>query len=115
MDEQDQARYYLEEACMRIGFPQEFGQALAQYLGSAAAMNDMAHYLVTDQPHTLEEAADEAVTIVQERSTWIDIQRSEHAQQTYNAFVNRPREDEDEDDDNDGDSDDAGDEWFRIS
>lgn len=84
----------LEQAAIRAGFPAEFGLALADFLGGPKTMARMADYLVSARPQTVEEAADEAVALVEERSTWVERQRSEQAQAAYTAFVNRPREED---------------------
>lgn len=84
----------LEQAAIQTGFPAEFGLALADFLGGPKTMARMADYLVSARPQTVEEAADEAVALVEERSTWVQRQRSEEAQAAYTAFVNRPREED---------------------
>ncbi len=92
MDDCQLALSDLIAAAEEIGYPKEFGLALAQYLGGPKTMERMAAYLRQCRPQSFEEAADEAITLVSERSRWIEEERSEEAQAAYTAFVNRPRE-----------------------
>lgn len=95
--EREQAERRLVTAAVRAGFPQEFGIALADFLGGPKTMDRMASYLVSVRPHSIEEAADEAVALVEERSRWVEQMRSEEANAAYTQFLNRPRDPEDED------------------
>lgn len=97
--ERDQAERRLVSAAVRAGFPQEFGMALADFLGGPKTMDRMATYLVSVRPKSVEEAADEAVALVEQRSRWIEQKRSEEANAAYTQFVNRPRDPEDEGED----------------
>lgn len=91
MDEYGAALQDLVSAAQEIGYPKEFGLALAQYVRGPKTMLRMAEYLRRCRPHSFEEAADEAVTLVSERSRWIEEERSEEAQAAFTAFMNRPR------------------------
>lgn len=90
------ARQRLVRAAVVAGFPAEFGVALADFLGGPATMERMATYLLRVRPQSVEEAADEAVTLVEERTRWVEQMRSEEANAAYTRWVNRPREDEDD-------------------
>lgn len=70
--------------------------ALADFLGGPATMDRMATYLVRVRPQSVEEAADEAVTLVEQRARWVEQMRSEEASAAYTRWVNRPREDDDD-------------------
>lgn len=89
------ARERLVRAAVVAGFPQEFGVALADFLGGPATMERMATYLVSVRPGSVEEAADEAVALVEQRSRWVESMRSEEANAAYTRWVNRPREEDD--------------------
>lgn len=95
--DKDLARGRLVRAAVVAGFPKEFGDALADFLGGPATMERMATYLVSVRPRTVEEAADEAVTLVEQRSRWVEQMRSEEANAAYTRWVNRPGRPTDED------------------
>lgn len=98
-DEWATARDELVDACRAVGMPAEFGLALARYLGSPASMGRMSAYLLGVRPRSLEEAADEAVSLEEERERWAREERSGQAAAAYTAWLNRPdRPPEDEDD-----------------
>lgn len=89
-DEWTAARDELVDACLAVGMPAEFGLALARYLGGPATMGRMSAYLLGVRPRSLEEAADEAVSLVEERERWAREERSEEAAAAYTAWLNRP-------------------------
>lgn len=90
------AHQRLVRAAVVAGFPEEFGMALADYLGGPATMDRMASYLLSARPRSIEEAADEAVALVEQRSRWVETKHSEEANAAYTRFVNRPREEDDD-------------------
>lgn len=92
------ARRRLIRSAMAAGFPEEFGEALAQFLRSPKTMERMSSYLVSARPQSMAEVGDEAVALLEERATWIERIRSEEANAAYTAFVNRPRDDEEDED-----------------
>lgn len=95
--EKEHARKRLVRAAVVAGFPPEFGEALAEFLGGPATMERMASYLISVRPQSVEEAADEAVTLVEQRAHWVKQRRSEEANEAYTRWVNRPdRSDEEE-------------------
>ena len=91
------ARRHLIRSAMAAGFPEEFGEALVQFLHSPSTMERMSSYLVSARPQSMAEVGDEAVALLEERATWIERMRSEEANAAYTAFLNRPRDNEDED------------------
>lgn len=94
--DKDLARRKLVRAAMVAGFPPEFGEALAEFLGGPATMERMASYLIRVRPQSVEEAADEAVTLVEQRARWVEEMRSEEANAAYTRWVNRPDRPDDE-------------------
>lgn len=84
------AQERLVRAAVVAGFPREFGLALADFLGGPATMERMASYLINVRPRSVEEAADEAVTLVEQRARWVEEMRSEEASAAYTHWVNRP-------------------------
>ncbi|MCI6844874.1 MAG: hypothetical protein MR874_09010 [Coriobacteriaceae bacterium] len=91
-DGRDQARQALMRAARRCGWPAEFGEALAIYLGSVGAMQRMAAYLVQARPQSMEEAADEAVAIAEQRDAWVERKKGEYYNAKITEFYNRERD-----------------------
>ncbi len=90
-DETDRARQALARAAQRCGWPAEFGEALAIYLGSVGAMERMTAYLAQARPQSMEEAADEAVAIAEQQDAWVEHKKSEYYNAKITEFYNRGR------------------------
>ncbi len=90
----EQAYAELADAIMEMGYPEEFAQVLAGELRSEAAIRRMAAYVRNARPASPEQIADEMLTIVEQRSRWVEKKMSEHANATITAFYNRPRDHE---------------------
>ena len=90
----EDAREQLVDAILQLGYPAEFGVALAEELRSEQAMRRMASYLRQAQPQSPEEIADEMLAIVAQRDSWVERKISEHAQASVTAFYNRDRDDD---------------------
>lgn len=88
--EREAARARLARATVAAGFPEEFGLALAEFLGGPATMDRMSEYLLAVRPRSMEEAADEAVALVEQRARWVDQARSAEASDAYTRWLNRP-------------------------
>ena len=84
----------LLDAVVELGFPEEFGAALAAGLGGEWSMRRMIEYLRGARPRTMEQVADELVAILDQRRAIVEHQMSEHAQASLTAFYNREREDD---------------------
>lgn len=82
----------LLEAVVELGFPAEFGVALAAGLGGEWSMRRMIGYLRGARPRTMEQVADELVAITDERARIVERKMSERAQGTLTEFYNRPEE-----------------------
>lgn len=95
--DKETARLRLVQAAIATGFPREFGFALAEFLGGPATMERMTAYLLGVRPQSMEEVADEAVTLVEQRARWVETIRSEEANAAYTRWVNRPRSEDDDD------------------
>lgn len=91
-DDKDRARQTLARAAQRCGWPAEFGEALAIYLGSVGVMERMAAYLAQARPQSMEEAADEAVAIAEQRDAWVERRKSEYYNAKITEFYNRERD-----------------------
>lgn len=89
----------LEQAVLELGFPAEFAQALSG-VGGEKSMQRLAAYLRAARPTSMEEIADEMLSIMQERDTWVERKKNNYYNEKLTEFYNRDRED-DELDDND--------------
>ncbi len=76
-------------AIVRMGYPEEFGKAIAKNLGSEKTMRRMTAYLKNAKPRSAEEIADEMLAIMSDRERWIEKKESERANARYNEMLNR--------------------------
>lgn len=83
----------LIDAVVDLGYPEEFGEVLAQELGGEKSMRRMASYLRQAQPTSPEQIADEMLAIVAQRRSWVEHKITERANASITEFYNRPRED----------------------
>ncbi len=87
------ARAYrdLIEKISAMGYPEEFGKAIARNLGSENTMRRMTAYLYSAKPRSAEEIADEMLAIMSDRDRWIEKKEAEEANAKYNEYLNRAR------------------------
>ncbi|MBQ3302398.1 MAG: hypothetical protein IJH04_09710 [Eggerthellaceae bacterium] len=84
----------LVAAVTAIGYPEDLAMVLAGELRGEKSMRRMAAYLRAARPKTIEEIADEMLAIIEQRDTWAKKKITEHAQSSFNEFLNREREDD---------------------
>ena len=60
----------LEDRLVQMGYPEVFGRAIANQLGTMKTMNRMLAYLEKANPGSAEEIADEMLAICEERFQW---------------------------------------------
>ena len=75
-EERQRLRAKIEKEVSAMGYPPEFGTALAAGLGTERAMGKMLHYLTHADMPSMEEIADEMVAICDDRSFWREKERS---------------------------------------
>ena len=92
MTARDDAYQNLLAAVADIGYPQELALVLADELRGEWSMRRMAAYLRAAQPRSMEEIADEMIAIVEQRESWAKKKMTEHAQSSFNEFLNREDE-----------------------
>jgi hypothetical protein len=80
-----------------MGYPPEFGTALAAGLGTERAMGKMLHYLTHADMPSMEEIADEMVAICDDRSFWREKKEAEFYQNKYNEMLWQSKFEDDED------------------
>ena len=78
----------LIETIVRLGYPEEFGKAVASNLGSEKTMHRMSAYLRSAKPRSAEEIADERLAIMSDRERWIAKKEAEEANARYNEILN---------------------------
>jgi len=74
---------------VRMGYPEEFGKAVAKNLGSEKTMRRMTAYLHNAGPRSAEEIADEMLAIMSDRERWIRKKEAERANAKYNELLAR--------------------------
>ncbi len=90
MMNEDWKRAYEElvRTIVKMGYPQEFAQAIAENLGSEKTMSRMTGYLHNAKPRSAEEIADEMLAICDDRSRWIKNKEAEESNSRYNELLN---------------------------
>ncbi len=83
----------------RMGYPREFGHAIAVSLRTEKAMARMMNYLIKARPGSAEEIADEMLAIQSDRERWAEKIMNEYYTRRYNEYLySRGREEPEEDD-----------------
>ncbi|MBQ7535095.1 MAG: hypothetical protein IJT43_05680 [Stomatobaculum sp.] len=72
---------------VRLGHPEEFGQLIADSLGTEKTMSRMIGYLHHAKPRSAEEIADEMLAICEDRQRWIRKKELEYYNGKYNELL----------------------------
>ena len=94
-DSKEQARESLIKIISRAGFPKEFGAVIADSLGTEKQMIRMASWMIQYRPRTMEEIADEMISIKEEFERYRKKKMAEYYNIKYNRLLNEGLEDED--------------------
>lgn len=86
-DSRETAYDHLIQTITRMGYPEEFGAAIARNLGSEKMMNRMTAYLHHARPRSAEEIADEMLAIMEDRDRWIKKKEAEYYNSKYNEML----------------------------
>ena len=70
-----------------LGFPAEFGQLIAQHLGSPKAIDRMVAYLNYEKPTDIKQVVDEMLAIRSEIDAWKEKKANEEANARYNELL----------------------------
>lgn len=82
----------------KMGYPREFGHAIAVSLRTEKAMGRMLNYLIKARPSSAEEIADEMLAIQSDRDRWAEKKMNEYYTRRYNEYLySRGREETEED------------------
>jgi len=92
-----QKRGELTRTLLRLGFPEDLGDAAARMLGSPRAIDRLNSYLRQVKPKKIEMVVDELLAIRAEIDAWRDKKASEQANMAINEMIWRGFGDEDED------------------
>ncbi len=95
MDERAKTAAQLIYIFKVMGYPEDFGKAVASQLRTEKAMRRMIGYLRQAKPKHPEEIADEMLAIMEEREAWIRKKSAEYYNQKYNETLLRGFDDED--------------------
>ena len=87
MDEQTIARLDLIRTLARMGYPEEFGAAIADNLRTEKMIRRMIRYLEHARPRSAEEIADEMLAIMEDRERWIQKKTTEYYNSKYNELL----------------------------
>lgn len=87
MDERTRVYRELLQTIVRMGYPQEFGEVIAQNLRTEKTMSRMIGYLRHAKPKSAEEIADEMLAIMKDRERWVQKKTSEYYNTKYNELL----------------------------
>ncbi len=86
-EEWDRVRKELVREIESLGFPGEFGDAIARGIGGPKAIERMTRYLRQAKPSTMEEVADEMLAIREDIDSWRRKKESERANARCNEVL----------------------------
>lgn len=87
MDDRERVRADLVRTLSRMGYPEEFGMAIADNLRTEKMMSRMIGYLKSAKPGSAEEIADEMLAIMEDRERWIQKKSVEYYNRKYNELL----------------------------
>ena len=87
MDRREELKTELIRTLGRMGYPQDFGIAIANQLGSEKTMSRMIGYLQHARPASAEEIVDEMLAIMEDRQRWVKKKEAEYYNSKYNEML----------------------------
>ena len=87
MNRREQIRSYLIQTLVCMGYPEEFGNAIADNLRTEKTMSRMIGYLNQAHPKSADEIADEMLAIMEDRERWIQKKTAEYYNSKYNELL----------------------------
>ena len=87
MDERERISQELVNTVVRMGYPKEFGIAIANNLRTEKTMSRMIGYLRNAKPQSAEEIADEMLAIMEDRERWTKKKEAEYYNAKYNEML----------------------------
>ena len=86
MNRREKIRAELVGKICRLGHPAEFGEMIADSLGTEKTMERMVSYLEKTGPQSPEQIADEMLAIVADRDRWVEKKKNEYYNQKYSQI-----------------------------
>jgi hypothetical protein len=99
MDERERITEELIKQLVKMGYPAEFGAAIAKNLRTEKTMSRMIRYLRNANPRSAEEIADEMLAIMEDRDRWVQKKEAEYYNAKYNEMLYNGLGVEDEEED----------------
>lgn len=87
MDERERIAQELIDTVVYMGYPAEFGAAIANNLRTEKTMSRMIGYLRNAKPRSAEEIADEMLAIMEDRNRWTRKKEAEYYNAKYNEML----------------------------
>ena len=88
MNEREKICRELVETIVRMGYPESFGESIAENLRTEKTMSRMIGYLRHAKPKSAEEIADEMLAIMDDRERWIQKKSAQFYNSRYNEILN---------------------------
>lgn len=88
MNEREKICRELVETIVRMGYPESFGESIAENLRTEKTMSRMIGYLRHARPKSAEEIADEMLAIMEDRERWIQKKSAQFYNSRYNEILN---------------------------
>ena len=88
MNEREKICRELVETIVRMGYPESFGESIAENLRTEKTMSRMIGYLRHAKPNSAEEIADEMLAIMEDRERWIQKKSAQFYNSRYNEILN---------------------------
>ena len=88
MNEREKICRELVESIVRMGYPESFGESIAENLRTEKTMSRMIGYLRHARPKSAEEIADEMLAIMDDRERWIQKKSAQFYNSRYNEILN---------------------------
>ena len=86
MNEREKICRELVETIVRMGYPESFGESIAENLRTEKTMSRMIGYLRHARPKSAEEIADEMLAIMEDRERWIQKKSAQFYNSRYNEI-----------------------------
>ena len=87
MDDRERITEELIKQLVKMGYPAEFGAAIANNLRTEKTMSRMIRYLRNANPRSAEEIADEMLAIMEDRNRWVQKKEAEYYNAKYNEML----------------------------
>ena len=88
MNEREKICRELVGTIVRMGYPESFGESIAENLRTEKTMSRMIGYLRHARPKSAEEIADEMLAIMEDRERWIQKKSAQFYNSRYNEILN---------------------------